>query len=215
MSPLDEEHVPLSSVGIAATQSKIPSQYIFEIPLLGRFLKGTEDEYPCRLKSITPKTATILSPFPLITGEKIVCFIDRVGIVEGVVERCFEDGFVLGISLTPHGRSTLVSRLKKISEAGNFFQTFRSPKEKFVTFTTHGDAPTPSASFIQGRLQDLSLFGAFLITQDRPALGSEIYLRNIRCRVEEHDQDGIFFTFIDLKRSKAFRRHFLGQPSTF
>ena len=55
---------------------------------------------------------------------------------------------------------------------------------------------------------DVSIFGASVATDQRPALGEEVLLGKLRGRVVRHHGQGIGVQFLDIQAPTALRRYF-------
>ena len=51
----------------------------FSLPLLGRFMRASKEEYPCKLLNVSVGGAAIMSPVQVDCGEHIVACIRRAG----------------------------------------------------------------------------------------------------------------------------------------
>jgi hypothetical protein len=81
------------------------------LTLLGRFMRSTKQEYPCKLIDISVGGAALMSPVPVEDGETIVVYLDQLGGVEGVVVRQFPGGFALKFAATQHRREKLAAQI--------------------------------------------------------------------------------------------------------
>jgi hypothetical protein len=61
---------------------------------------------------------------------------------------------------------------------------------------------------VQCRVLDVSLSGASIGTEARPAIGSEVHLGRLRARVMRHHERGIGLQFLDIQDPEALRRYF-------
>ena len=66
----------------------------------------------------------------------------------------------------------------------------------------------PGGIAVDCRVLDVSLSGASIGTEARPAIGSEVTLGKLRCRVMRYHERGIGVQFLDIPDPEALRRYF-------
>lgn len=208
MSSLSIKTVSSSYSQLGYTQEDTFHPQKFKVTLLGRFMRETREEYPCRLEEISLyELSAITSILPKV-GEKVFCLIDRLGLLEGHVERHLDNGFFQSINLTKRGRGLLASRLQKLSSKDNSKVISGVSQDSLFSSSNLVEISFCKNTKSRCLVEDLCLFGASIITQARPPIGSEITLNQIKSRVEHHNTDGISVSFIDITEARAFRRHF-------
>src|ERR1044071_6036262 len=77
------------------------------VTLLGRFMRESKEEHPCKLVDISAGGASVTSPVAVPVGERVVAYFAHVGGIEGVVARAFDGGFAFSITATKHKREKL------------------------------------------------------------------------------------------------------------
>lgn len=181
----------------------------FAITLLGRFMRASKHEYPCKLNDISVGGAAMMSPVQVNMGEKIIAYFDQIGGIEGTVARVFEGGFAIRLTATQHKREKLASQItwminKSDIAGGEERRHERSPKhppKASVLTLAEGIS-------IECRVLDISLSGASIETEARPPVGNEVILGKLRCRVMRHHDQGIGVQFLDIQDPEALRRYF-------
>jgi hypothetical protein len=81
------------------------------VTLLGRFMRESKEEHPCRLVDVSAGGAAVTSPISVPVGERVVAYFDHIGGIEGVVVRVFDGGFAFSIAATKHKREKLAAQL--------------------------------------------------------------------------------------------------------
>jgi PilZ domain len=178
------------------------------VVLLGRFMRATKEEYPCKLGDISVGGAAIMSPVTVELGERIIAYFDHIGGIEGEVVRLFDGGFAIKLSATQYKREKLAAQLTWLLN--------RSDLEGIEARRHERSKPQHSAStltlaegFVMScQLIDISLSGASIATTARPAIGSEILVGKVRARVMRHHDQGISVQFTDIQSPAALRRYF-------
>lgn len=83
----------------------------FAMTLLGRFMRESKHEYPCKLIDISVGGAAVMSPVAVKMGEKIIAYFDHLGGIEGQVSRQFEGGFAVKFAVTANKREKLAAQI--------------------------------------------------------------------------------------------------------
>src|ERR1700704_2561904 len=81
------------------------------VTLLGRYMRESKEEHPCKLVDISAGGAAIMSPVPVPLGERVVAYFDHIGGIEGMVVRELDGGFAIKINATKHKREKLAAQL--------------------------------------------------------------------------------------------------------
>ena len=179
------------------------------VPLLGRFMRGNKQEYPCKLHDISVAGAAIMSPVDVDLGERIICYFDHIGGIEGTVARVFPGGFGMRLTVTAHKREKLAAQLTWLIN--------RAPGMEGPAERRHERAQAPQGQqfltlaegvTIAVQLLDVSMSGASIATTARPPIGLEVTIGKLQARVMRHHAEGIGVEFIDTQNPTALRRHF-------
>ena len=180
------------------------------VTLLGRFMRGNRQEYPCKLHDISVGGAAIMSPVAVDLDERVIAYFDHLGGLEGQVVRVMDGGvgFAMKLLATQHKREKLAAQLifllnrHELPEHAERRHERNSPQNRMQSLTlTEGIT-------IACQVLDFSLSGASIATPARPEIGAEIKLGNLRCRVVRHHPEGIAVQFIDVQHQNALRRYF-------
>src|SRR4029078_12405347 len=67
------------------------------VTLLGRFMRESKEEHPCKLIDISAGGGAVMAPVAVPLGERVVAYFDHIGGIEGMVVREFEAGFAIRI----------------------------------------------------------------------------------------------------------------------
>ncbi len=181
----------------------------FKLTLPGRFMRENKQEFACKLRDISGSGAAVMAPAEVEVGERIVAYFDHIGGLEGVVVRTFEGGFAIELQVTQHKRQKLESQLAWLSDGRN--QSQGSPQRRHERFAVDNDTATLRLAediSTQVRVLDVSISGASVETEARPAIGSEVVLGRLRAKVVRHHVEGLGLEFIDIQNPDALRRYF-------
>ena len=177
------------------------------VTLLGRFMRESKEEHPCKLIDISAGGAAIVSPVGVPMGERVVAYFDHIGGIEGMVVREFDGGFAIRINTTRHKREKLAAQLTWLANRSELVADGR--RHDRVT-PKNGDSTLQLSEGISltCRVLDVSISGASIATPARPELGTEVMLGKLRARVVRHHPQGFGVQFIDIQNPPALRRHF-------
>lgn len=178
------------------------------ITLLGRFMRANKQEYPCKLHDISVGGAAMMSPVAVPEGERIVAYFDHIGGLEGTVARSFEGGFALRFNATQHKREKLAAQLTWLINRDELSGVDERRHERIVPRNGMSSLKLAEGIVIGCQVLDVSISGASIATEARPAIGGEITLGKLRGRVVRHHPHGIGIQFIDIQNPLALRRYF-------
>ena len=176
--------------------------------LLGRFMRPSRHEYPCKLTDISVRGAALMSPVVVETGEHIVAYFDHIGGIEGTVVRQFEGGFAIDLIATQHKREKIAATLTWLL---NKHELQPSPDRRHERVRAANEKSTlklDEGISVECSVIDISLSGASISTPARPAIGSEVVFGKLRCRVMRHHDQGIAVAFLDIQDPEAIRKYF-------
>jgi hypothetical protein len=180
----------------------------FAMTLLGRFMRESKHEYPCKLVDISVGGAAVMSPVAVRMGERIVAYFDHIGGIEGVVTRDFEGGFAIKFTITSNKREKLAAQITWLLNKDYVpgVEERRHVREPLVNKTALVQLG-PGIN-IECKILDVSLSGASVETEARPAIGADVVIGKLRARVSRHHEHGIGVEFTDIQEPEALRRHF-------
>ena len=176
--------------------------------LLGRFMRASRHEYPCKLTDISVRGAAVMSPVVVEPGEHIVAYFDHIGGIEGTVVRQFEGGFAVDLIATQHKREKIAATLTWLL---NKHELQPSPDRRHERVRAANEKSTlklDEGISVECSVIDISLSGASIATPARPAIGSEVVFGKLRCRVMRHHDQGIAVAFLDIQEPEAIRKYF-------
>lgn len=180
----------------------------FPLVLLGRFMRESKQEYPCKLANISVGGASIHSPVNLEVGERVVAYFDHLGGLEGKVVRLFEGGFAIEFIATRHKKEKLAGQITWLINKNELSGIEERRHERVKVSDKFLNLKLDEGIAIECRVLDVSLSGAALETNARPPVGADVLLGKLRCRVIRHLENGIGLQFLDIQEPDALRRYF-------
>ncbi|MBS9720552.1 PilZ domain-containing protein [Tianweitania sp. BSSL-BM11] len=170
------------------------------VKLYGRYMLEDHSEYPCQIMDMSPGDAALRCDHPGEPGEKVIVYIDHVGRVEGVVIRTLPDGFAMAVVASDRKRDRLAAQLTWLANRHELDlpedrRHERETPESPVTFLKLSDGRE-----YQCRIIDLSLSGAAVEINVKPAVGIQVMLGTMRGQVVRHLEDGVAVEFANLQQ---------------
>jgi hypothetical protein len=176
------------------------------VSLLGRCMFADRQEFPCHVVNISPAGAAVKSLHAGEIGERVIAYIDHIGRLEGVVTRHIEGGFAMAITASLRKRDKLADTLTWLANRHVLNlpeerrHARRAPKKTDATLTL------PDGSAHPCQVTDMSLSGAALVTELRPAIGTRVHLGKLGARVVRHFDDGIAIEFMRIMSELAIEK---------
>lgn len=165
------------------------------VPLLGRYMLADHREYPCQTLDISPGGTMMVAPVRGAIGERVVAYLEHIGRIEGVVTRHFGSGFAMSIVATIRKRDKIASQLTWLANREDLGLPEDRRHERVVPVNAASVLRFESGRELQVRLIDVSLSGAALALDQRPAIGASVTLGSTPAKVVRHFGGGIAVEF--------------------
>lgn len=166
-----------------------------KVDLLGRFMLSNRREYPCQLINMSPGGAALIAPVQGEIGERIIAYIDHIGRVEGEISRVFEGGLAMTINATLRKRDKLASQLTWLSNRHELNLPEDRRHDRALPQNPFSHIKLPDGREYRCKVIDMSLSGAALALNVKPAIGAPVTLGVMKGRVVRHFEDGIAVEF--------------------
>ncbi len=190
---------------IAALAAKEPDRRRFsrvEINVLGRFMLENRREYPCQVINMSPGSAALISPVIGEVGERVVAYLDHIGRVEGQITREIDGGFAMTINASARKRDKLASILTWLANKDELNLPEDRRFDRFVPKNPLTRIVLEDGREYACRIVDVSLSGAALKTDVRPAMGTPVKLGKMRARIVRHFDGGIAVEFAAIQNQE-------------
>ena len=178
------------------------------ISLVGRFMRESKEEHPCKLIDISAGGAAVSTSVVVPLGERIVAYFDHIGGIEGLVVRELEGGFAFKIQATSHKREKLAAQLTWLVNRNELEDEASRRHERLSPNVGESTLHLAEGIDLTCRVLDISISGASIATPARPDIGTEVLLGKLRARVVRHHPEGFGVQFIDIQNPVALRRYF-------
>ena len=179
-----------------------------ELTLFGRYMLSNRQEFPCQVLNMSPGSMAIVAPHHGDIGERVVAYVDHIGRLEGIILRDLDDGFVMSISATERKRDKLSAKLTWLANRHELNLPEDRRHERIVPRRRDAEVRLEDGRTYRTRIIDLSLSGAAVELDVRPAIGTVLWLGNLRGRVVRHFDEGVAMEFA-VVQSRDSLDHFL------
>lgn len=184
-------------IDIAATPERRTFQRV-EAKIYGRFMLEDGGEHSCHITDMSPGSAALQTDVTARPGEKCICYLDHIGRIEGVVTRKLQSGFAITIIASDRKKDKIASQLTWLANRHELDLPEDRRHARVEPRNTISAMRMQDGRKYSCRIIDLSLSGAAISTDVRPALGTPVVLGTMKGRVVRHFNDGIAIEFIDL-----------------
>lgn len=166
-----------------------------KVSILGRYMLADRREFPCQVLEMSPGDAVVIAPVPGIEGERIIAYLDHMGRIEGTILKQVDGGFLMDIAATPRKRDKMAAQLTWLANKDILNLPEDRRHERVVPDLRHSTVVLDDGRRYNCKIIDISLSGAAIELDVRPAMGTPITLGRMRARVVRHFQNGVAVEF--------------------
>ncbi len=130
---------------------------------------------------------------------------DHIGRIEGKVLRIFHGGFAMAINATAQKRDKLSAKLTWLANRHELNLPEDRRHERVTPSKKAAEIKLEDGRTYTAKIIDLSLSGAAVELDVRPAIGTLIWVGNMRGRVVRHFDEGIALEFAILQSRDSLR----------
>ena len=189
-----------------AARKPQPDQRSFQrvsVNLPGRLMLPKHDEYDCSVIDMSPGDASFVCSARPRVGERIIAYVDHLGRIEGNVAVLNDEGFAITLTATDRKREKLAAQLTWIANKHELGLPEDRRHNRLTPRNTRTEITLDDGRRYPCRIIDLSLSGAAVDIDVRPALGTPVQLGNMKGRVVRHFQEGVAIEFSSVQSKEA------------
>lgn len=189
-----------------AARKPQPDQRSFQrvsVNLPGRLMLPNHDEYDCSVIDMSPGDANFVCSARPRVGERIIAYVDHLGRIEGNVAALNDEGFAITLTATDRKREKLAAQLTWIANKHELGLPEDRRHNRLTPRNTRTEITLDDGRRYPCRIIDLSLSGAAVDIDVRPALGTPVQLGNMKGRVVRHFQEGVAIEFSSVQSKEA------------
>lgn len=127
------------------------------------------------------------------SGARVICYLDDLGMIDGLVSQGRPGGFVFQIAAGAERRARIEARLDWLRNAGDREEQRKAariiPVHRDVRLSLQG------TGMAEAFIADLSMTGAALILDKRPRVGAAVTVGKRYATVVRHTSDGVGVAF--------------------
>lgn len=167
-----------------------------KVSVLGRYMLADRREFPCQVLEMSPGDAVVVAPAAGLPGEKVIAYLDHIGRVEGTIVAAIEGGFVMTIAVSDRKRDKMAAQLTWLANKDVLNLPEDRRHERVVPDNRHSTVVLDDGRRYNCKIIDISLSGAAIELDVRPAMGTPVTLGRMRARVVRHFQNGVAVEFV-------------------
>lgn len=176
----------------------------------GRYMLEDRSEHACQVVDMSPGSVALRCDQPGSVGEKVIAYLDHIGRVEGVVTRRMADGFAMTVIASERKKDKLAAQLTWLANRHELDLPEDRRHERVTPRNPITIMHLADGRQYRCRIVDLSLSGAAVETEVKPAIGIQVTLGTMRGRVVRHFQEGLAIEFAALQRADTLASAFSG-----
>ena len=177
------------------------------IDVFGRCLLSNGTELPCQTIDMSPGDVSLVCAAPPQLGERVIAYLDEFGRLEGDCARLFDGGFALVLEASAKQRQRIAAQIEWALEHHDLSGENKREYRRFVPREQNSRIALADGRRYPARIIDISLTGAAIALDVRPALGSVVKLAGMNGRVVRHFDGGVAIEFGQSQTLSALGRH--------
>jgi hypothetical protein len=178
------------------------------VKIYGRYMLEDRSEHPCQVIDMSPGNVSFRCEDLGQLGEKVIAYIDHIGRVEGVITRHLDDGFAMTVVASERKRDKLAAQLTWLANKHELDLPEDRRHERVAPRNPLSVLQLTDGRQYQCRVIDLSLSGAAVEIEVKPALGVQVVLGTMRGQVVRHFDEGIAIEFAVVQRPETIDAEF-------
>ena len=171
-----------------------------KLDILGRYMLSNRMEFACQVKSMSPGSMSVAAAVAGQHNERVILYLDHIGRIDGRIASVYAGGFDISFKAAETKKDRLAAKLTWLANRHelNLPEDRRHdrimPKDPVIS--VHMD----DGRSYSARITDMSLSGAAMDMDVRPAIGSRVQLGKMPARVVRHSAEGIAVEFSNVQR---------------
>jgi len=174
----------------------------------GRLMLEDRSEHPCKVIDMSPGSVALLCNGMGQPGQKVIAYLDHIGRVEGTITRLLPNGFAMTIAASDRKRDKLAAQLTWLANKHELDLPEDRRHERVSPRKPMSTLRLADGRQYDCRIIDLSLSGAAIEIDVKPALGVQVMLGTMRGQVVRHFEEGIAIEFAVIQRPETLDSEF-------
>ncbi len=148
---------------------------------------------------MSPGDAIVIAPVSGVAGERVIAYLDHIGRIEGPISSLVDGGFLIEVISTPRKREKLAAQLTWLANKDVLNLAEDRRHERVVPDNRHSTITLDDGRRYDCKITDISLSGAAIEIDVRPAPGTPITVGRMRARVTRHFENGVGVEFTSVQ----------------
>ncbi|OBQ87359.1 MULTISPECIES: PilZ domain-containing protein [unclassified Mesorhizobium] len=178
------------------------------VKIYGRFMLEDRTEHACQVIDMSPGNVALRTDRVGMPGEKVIAYIDHIGRIEGIVTRTSQDGFAMTVIASDRKKDKLAAQLTWLANKHELDLPEDRRHERVAPRNPMSVLQLTDGRQYQCRIIDLSLSGAAIEIDVKPAIGVQVMLGTMRGQVVRHFEDGVAIEFAVIQRPETLDSEF-------
>ncbi len=176
------------------------------VNLLGRLMLENREEFDCKVVDMSPGDARISTNALTAKGERIIAYVEHLGRLEGEVIEVRDMEFIISLHATERKREKLAAQLTWLANKHELGLPEDRRHERMTPREKSSELTLDDGRKYMCRIIDLSLSGAAVGIDVRPAIGTAVRLGHMRGRVVRQFQEGVAIEFLALQSKDELKK---------
>ncbi len=176
------------------------------VNLLGRLMLENREEFDCKVVDMSPGDARISTNAVTVKGERIIAYVEHLGRLEGEVTEVRDMEFIISLHATERKREKLAAQLTWLANKHELGLPEDRRHERLAPREKNSELTLDDGRKYTCRIIDLSLSGAAVGIDVRPAIGTAVKLGHMRGRVVRQFQEGVAIEFLALQSKDELKK---------
>jgi hypothetical protein len=170
------------------------------VQLQGRLMLENREEFDCTVVDMSPGDAYFSTMAMPRVSERVIAYIEHLGRLDGTVAKVMPaGGFVALINATERKREKFAAQLTWLANKRELGLPEDRRHERVEPRRTLSELSLEDGRKYPCRIIDLSLSGAAIDIEVRPAIGTPVRLGHMRGRIVRQFQEGVAIEFLALQ----------------
>jgi c-di-GMP-binding flagellar brake protein YcgR len=183
------------------------------IKLYGRFMLEDQTEHACAVEDISTGNLSVRADHIGEPGEKVIVYLDQIGRLEGVITRTDIGGFALTIVASDRKREKLAAQISWLNNRDKHGSIEDRRHERIAPRNPMSVLHMSDGRKYQCRIIDLSLSGAAIEIDVKPAMGTPVVLGSMHGQIVRHFEEGVAIQFASIQAADTLEQNFNKPPS--
>lgn len=158
--------------------------------------RGERRVFACRAVNLSCRAIALAAPVKGKVGDRVIAHIDRLGKLEGPIERLLERGFVMNIAASPDERSNLAAKIAWLESLKNHEVPDRRSDKRTIPANPNSKMILPDGRVENCLVLDVSVSGVAVSADTIPSVGTILAVGSVVGRVVRHFADGFAVQFV-------------------